>query len=385
MTSESKSKTLSIQDEIIQFTRRKDFKFVRELGAGACGRTVLLYDEIVDEYYVCKKFVPPSEVLRKQLFQNFLRETKILHQVHHDNVVRVFNYYLFPDDFAGYILMEYIEGTDIEDFLKRHPERINELFVQAVAGFRHLESNHVLHRDIRPQNLLVRNDGTLKIIDFGFGKTVHDETDFDKSVSLNWWCELPKEFSQRIYDFGTEVYFVGKLFDRIISENQISQFEYFELMTQMCQYDPAIRPKNFANVEYEAQRGKFFEIGFTENEKTEYREFADALSSHISEIDNQAKYHDDIDKLQTNLENLYRSFMLEETVPDPSTVVRCVLNGSYHYYTRIGLPVAAVGGFLHLLKSNSIEKKRIILLNLCSRLDAISRHESESDDDDLPF
>jgi eukaryotic-like serine/threonine-protein kinase len=76
------------QDDVISFLRKRDYKFVRELGQGACGRTVLLYDDQIDEHFVCKKYVPFSESQREILFSNFVRELKLLHQVHHANVVR---------------------------------------------------------------------------------------------------------------------------------------------------------------------------------------------------------------------------------------------------------------------------------------------------------
>src|SRR5882757_5396115 len=156
----------------IKFVGARDYALVKELGQGATGRTVLLRDDILDELFVCKKYSPLEGLDRRELFENFLREIKLLHQIHHSNVVRIFNYYLYPVELTGFILMEYVDGLDIEDFIKTAPEQINELFMQAVAGFQYLETKKILHRDIRPQNILVRGDGILKIIDLGFGKKV---------------------------------------------------------------------------------------------------------------------------------------------------------------------------------------------------------------------
>ena len=156
-----------MNEEIVKFIRRHDYQLVKELGQGACGKTVLLYDDQIDEQFVCKKFTPCYEERRQELFDNFVRETKILHRVYHENVVRSFNYYLYPEVLTGYILMEFIDGTDIEVFLGTSPELINEVFIQAISGFSYLEANGILHRDIRPLNLMVREDGSLKIIDFG--------------------------------------------------------------------------------------------------------------------------------------------------------------------------------------------------------------------------
>jgi serine/threonine-protein kinase len=373
------------QDEIIKFIRQRDYEFVRELGQGACGRTVLLYDQQIDQHFVCKKFTPYSEQNRKELFSNFVRETKILHQIYHQNVVRVFNYHLYPDQYAGFIIMEFVEGSDIDKYLTKSPELINELFLQTISGFRYLEINNILHRDIRPPNLMVNVDGNVKIIDFGFGKQVRETLDFDKSVSLNWWCELPNEFSDCVYDFKTEVYFVGKLFERIIHDNEIDQFKYKAMLGNMCERDPGARIQGFVDIEKEIQSDRFYVIGFSEEERTRYRNFADCIVEHIIKLANSAKYQDNMEKIQIRLENAYRSFMLEEYVPNSALIIRCIIDGSY-YYKKNDFPVDAVEEFLHLLKSSSLEKKRIIFSNLHTRLDSITRYDPEKADmEDLPF
>jgi serine/threonine protein kinase len=109
------------QDGLVSFLRKRDYKIIRELGQGACGKTVLLYDDEIQEYFVCKKYVPYSETEREALFKNFVVEIKLLHQIHHPNVVRIFNYYLYPQSRAGYILMEFVDGSDIEEFAKKYP------------------------------------------------------------------------------------------------------------------------------------------------------------------------------------------------------------------------------------------------------------------------
>ena len=89
--------------EIINFIRQKDYKFCKKLGQGACGETILIEDEIIDEKFVCKKYVPISESLRDELFKKFIQEIKLLHLIYHPNIVRVFNYYIYDDHKTAYI------------------------------------------------------------------------------------------------------------------------------------------------------------------------------------------------------------------------------------------------------------------------------------------
>ncbi|WP_084320279.1 protein kinase domain-containing protein [Herbaspirillum huttiense] len=223
-------------EKLVEFLRKKDFVLEEELGQGSCGKTVLLFDGTINERFACKKYSPIGH--SAEFFAGFVREIKLLHRINHVNVVRVFNYYLFPEKTTGYILMEYVQGINIEKYLEIHPEEINEIFFQVVAGFSHLEENSILHRDIRPANILVTDNGIVKIIDLGFGKHAIATEDYDKSISLNWWCELPSEFRYSKYDFSTEVYFVGKLFEKIILELGIQQFKHDVLLGRMCITSP---------------------------------------------------------------------------------------------------------------------------------------------------
>ena len=373
-------------ERIVEFVRKKDLVFEEELGHGACGRTVILYDDIIDERFVCKKYAPIYEELKEQLFDNFIREIKLLHLLNHINIVRVFNYYIYPDKYAGYILMEYVKGTDIENYLGKHPEDINELFIQVIDGFTHLEKNNILHRDIRPLNILVNDTGLVKIIDFGFGKQIFTQKDFGKSITLNWWCDPPSEFDDQVYDYTTEVYFVGKLFQKIIVEKSIEQFKYTSLLGRMCVSNPSTRVTFFFLVRKEILSEKFLYIDFNESALNAYREFSGSLFQCISKIEQSAKYVDDLEEIQRGLEDSYKKVMLEEYVPNPPLVIRCFLNGSYYFSNRIMIPVAILKAFVEFFRSCSREKKNIILSNIQTKIDSVSRYDEESViDDDIPF
>lgn len=171
----------------IKFIRQKDFKFLKKIGNGALGKAVLLRDEYLQVNFVCKKYEPEKEDYRELYYRNFLDEIKLLHLLYHKNIVRVFNYYLYPNYFTGYIVMEFIEGLEIDSYLEKYPENINNIFEQVIDGFVYLEEKSILHRDIRPANIMVDNEHNVKIIDFGFGKQQEFIYDEKKSISLNWW------------------------------------------------------------------------------------------------------------------------------------------------------------------------------------------------------
>lgn len=374
-----------MENKIIEFLRKKDFQFKGNLGSGACGKTVLLYDDIIKEQFVCKKYEPFHHQYKKTFFENFKHEIKLLYLINHKNIVRVFNYYIYPEYYTGYILMEFINGEDIESYIIKHPENINEIFLQTVSGFHYLQKRSILHRDIRPLNIMVTDENIVKIIDFGFGKQILEKEGFNKSISLNWWCETPAEFEIGKYDFTTEVYFIGKLFEKIIKEQEIEDFKYKNILNQMCKFSYDERIKSFSDVNKCILSDKFIEIEFSDQEKEEYRSFSRALYNAISEIEHGTKYYEDIEKILQKLEELYKRVMLEEIVPDNSLVISSFVNGGYTYSPREIILVEHIKSFIELLRASSKEKCNIILSNIHTKLDVISRFNQTEPDEDIPF
>lgn len=375
-----------MENEIIKFIRQKDYKLIKEIGQGGFGRTVLLHDEIIDSLFVCKKYSPYYEDLKEEFFKNFIQEIKLLHLVSHANIVRVFSYHLYPEKHTGYILMEYIKGDNIENFLHDHPESINEIFIQVVEGFRYLESVNILHRDIRPQNILVDSNEKAKIIDFGFGKKVFYKKDFNKSISLNWWCDPPNDFNDNVYDHSTEVYFIGKLFEKAILDYDIEVFGYKEILNQMIKMDKKDRFESFNGINRSILNEENITIDFDEPEKETYRWFADNLIKLFAKIETDSQYVTDANRIIENLEKTYKKNLLEESVQNPVELTRCFVSGQYHYMKNKTIFVSCLKKFIELLKNNPKEKQRIIINNLQNRLDSIERYANlPYSNDDIPF
>ncbi len=369
---------------IIKFLRKKDFKFIREIGQGGTGRTVLLEDQIINERFVCKKYSPLYEEYRKEFFNNFKEEIKLLHLLYHKNIVRVFNYYLYPEEYTGYLIMEYVKGTDIASFLKKNPDKLNEIFRQTIDAFVHLEKSRILHRDIRPENILVSEDSVVKVIDFGFGKKIDFQSDYDKSISLNWRYTRPSDFDDETYDFKTEIYFLGRLFEEIILENNFQSFAYRELLKKMCSHTYENRVNSFFELNRMILSEDSSEIQFTPVEKVAYQQFADRLQNIFVRINADSSYVTDISDIISKLQEVYRNSILEDIIQNNNSLANVFIKGNYTYNTTRDFEVEILLNFLNFLKSSSIEKQKTILNNLWQRLDSIHRYDP-MEDDDLPF
>ena len=382
------------ENEIIKFIRERDYIFLEDIGQGACGKTILLKDNIIDENFVCKKYETYNPANQYEYFENFKNEIKLLHLLYHKNIVRVFNYYLYPDKYTGYIIMEYIKGNNISEYINANPEKINDVFRQVLEGFKYLEDNKILHRDIRNNNILINNEGTVKIIDFGFGKKMEYSTDNEKSISLNWIANPPMEFKEGKYDNKTEIYFIGKLFENIILENDIQNFMYNDLLKEMINTDYNARIDSFNFILKQISKIQFenpskienIEEMFTEDEINSYRTLSKALCNSISMIEESTKFIDDTDTILKNINSAITDCILEEYFPSKKVLINCFLDGEYEidreYENK--LKINELKKFRNIFMNSGNEKRKIILRNIQTKLDAIQKYYSPQNNY-LPF
>ncbi len=368
------------QNDPVVFLKAKDFKFIEEIGQGGTGRTILMRDETIDEIFVCKKYSPYNEDDKEIYYNYFKDEIKILYKTNHPNIVRVFNYYLYPEETTGYIIMEHINGENIDDYLNKNPDQLDDIFRQTIEGFKHLEEKEILHRDIRPNNILVAENGIAKIIDFGFGKHVHSDS-VGKSITLNWRYTTPKEFEQEIYNHKTDIYFIGKLFEEIIISIGNVNFKYSDILSKMINPNEQKRINSFFDIHRGMLNEQSPKVNFTLSEKRIYQNFADEFTKIFVDIEASTLYENNINQIIRDLDEINRNSMLENVLQSNVKLARVFIRGEYHYYHRQDIKTEIITAFLDFLKSSSEDKRKIILNNLWIRLDSIKRYVN----DDLPF
>ena len=372
------------QDEIIEFDQPKKYIFKKYIGQGGTGKTILVRDTITNFEFVFKKYSPHDEDKREDYFDRFVEEIKIMYPLFHENIVRIYNYYLYPDKKIGYILMEYIDGSSIDEFLYGQDNNVFEdIFIQLIEGFKYLEQNEILHRDIRNRNILITDDGLLKIIDFGFGKKIDVNSKQKASILLNWpVTDMPNEIYKHIYNHQTEIYFVGTLFNKILRKNNIDNFRYQHIINEMINLDPENRIKSFSSILEKMSKDIFEEYSFTINEKNIYLNFADSLVSHIVKMREEVELIQDSKKIIRSLEEVINECFLEEFLQDNSKLISCFINNPYTYSNHKDIKVEDIKKFYKFFKNLSYPEREIVLKNINSRLKNI---EVEYDDFDVPF
>jgi len=124
--------------DIVTFLKQKDYKMINDnLGGGSFGKTVLLQDPFINELFVAKMYKPMYEEIKERYYANFLEEIKILYKLNHPNIVRIYNYYAYEKECTGYILMEYIDGKNIEEYFIDYMgiwevSSLDQIFIQLI-------------------------------------------------------------------------------------------------------------------------------------------------------------------------------------------------------------------------------------------------------------
>ncbi|MDA2218287.1 protein kinase family protein [Bacillus albus] len=367
---------------VVEFNRIKQFRHIKSLGQGGTGDTHLFKDETTEMLFAFKKYAPKDSDYIDENYERFVDEIKILFTISHPNVVRVYNYYLYPENKLGYLQMEYIDGVSIADFEPFLGKDWQGIFAETISAFEYLESKNILHRDIRPANILIDRHGNVKVIDFGFGKKLVGQDQDGRSVLLNWpVTQLPNETADEgIYSHQSEIYFVGKLFSNIIGED-IVNFKFKYIIDKMIQLNPRERYASFRDISVDISQG-VLAINFTEEEKSLYRNFAEILSKYIVKHTNRYEPVKDPNVIMNRLSTLIRNSSLENYIQDNSQLIRCFVDNDYTYITAINIPLSIIVEFYQLLQRLVSYKQKIVLDNIDVRLSKII---IETDFDDLPF
>ncbi|MEO5333754.1 MAG: bifunctional serine/threonine-protein kinase/formylglycine-generating enzyme family protein [Magnetococcus sp. YQC-5] len=162
------------------------FEILRVLGKGGFGITYLGRDTNQDQLVAIKEYLPtafasrrggndvlPNSPADKKTFDwgldSFLKEAQIVARFRHPSIVRVVSF--FRNANTAYMVMEYVEGQGLDAILKRRkilPEAtIKKILPPLLDGLELLHKSAFIHRDIKPPNILIRNDGSPVILDFG--------------------------------------------------------------------------------------------------------------------------------------------------------------------------------------------------------------------------
>ncbi len=189
------------------------------LGVGGMAVVYRAYDTIDDRTVAIKilkdEFSGNSEFLRR-----FRNESKAIAVLSHPNIVKVYD--VSFGDRMQYIVMEYVDGITLKEYLDQQKEvRWKEAIhftVQILRALQHAHEKGIVHRDIKPQNIMVLQDGTIKVMDFGIARFARSETRTmtDKAIGSVHYI-APEQARGDLTDEKADIYSVGVMLYEMIT------------------------------------------------------------------------------------------------------------------------------------------------------------------------
>lgn len=146
------------------------YKIVKELGRGAMGVVYQAHDPQIDRL-VALKALREDRVTSDEFVKRFLKEAKAVGRLSHPGIVTVYD--IGQDHETIYIAMEYLDGVPLDavmDGQKFTPEEIVDIGVQVAVALDYAHQKGIVHRDIKPPNIICTADGTVKVTDFGIAR-----------------------------------------------------------------------------------------------------------------------------------------------------------------------------------------------------------------------
>jgi serine/threonine protein kinase len=153
------------------------YRLDRRLGAGGMSTVYLGLDQVL-ERQVAVKLLAEHLAEDDGFVARFRREALAAAKLVHPNIVQVYDSGHDPDSNRHFIVMEYVEGQTVAQILRERgrlsAREAVEIVAQACAGLEYAHRHSVIHRDVKPGNLLINADGVVKLADFGIAKAAED-------------------------------------------------------------------------------------------------------------------------------------------------------------------------------------------------------------------
>ncbi len=210
-------------------SKLSDFTIVKKLGEGHFGSVNLVTSKITKKLYAMKE-IKENRYDSEQQILEIQKEIRLLENLHHPHVITYFT--SFRENGNFYIVTEYINGGSFEDLLKKNisqgkfieEKTIWDLLVQSLSGLLYLHENKkIIHRDIKPDNILLDLEGRVKISDFGVSAIKSEEV--EEYVKCHGTVAGPIQFMSPemcfggSYDFKSDIYMLGLTFFFMMSND----------------------------------------------------------------------------------------------------------------------------------------------------------------------
>ena len=234
-----------------------DFEQIKILGRGQFGVVYLMRSKLNNQLYAVKFVEIPRDndiriIIMKNI--NIQKEKIIMENISHPNIVSLYGTFL--DNNYFYYISEFVNGTNLEDYVKNYQKNypnkhipqdlVISIFKQILLGLKYLHGKYILHRDIKPDNILIDINNKVKITDFGVSAVFKEnlgllQCHFTRVGRPDYAC--PEILNNQPYDFKCDIFSLGFTIFFVMNYCLPSK-TLFDPQTEICKRIPLNIPKN---------------------------------------------------------------------------------------------------------------------------------------------
>ena len=218
------------------------YRIEKLIGEGGMGNVYLGIHTHIGRK-VAIKALNPNLAKNPELKERFKNEASTLSQLHHPNIVSLFDY--VETELGIFLIMEYVEGQQMDEYILKvtgpiPEEKVIPLFVQILDGVSYAHHRNVIHRDIKPSNIIITEDGKAKILDFGIAKIMSGASHKLTKTGTKMGTVLfmsPEQVKGGELDKRTDIYSIGiTLFQAITGkspyDDNSSEYEVYKRIVE---------------------------------------------------------------------------------------------------------------------------------------------------------
>ncbi|MFZ3107170.1 MAG: protein kinase, partial [Candidatus Hydromicrobium sp.] len=186
------------------------YRIIKKIASGGMA-DIFLGDDLKLNRKVAVKILSANHASDRNFVARFKSEAQILARLNHPNIVQVYDWGEFNSSY--FICMEYVEGKSLKEIIEKKgplpPETVTDYAIQISSALLMAHKNNLIHRDIKPQNILVTPEGKVKVADFGIAKSL--TVDVTKTLNIIGTAHYisPEQAKGEVLDHRTDIYSLG--------------------------------------------------------------------------------------------------------------------------------------------------------------------------------
>ncbi|MBN1798155.1 MAG: serine/threonine protein kinase [Spirochaetales bacterium] len=283
-----------------------NYKIVSMIGEGGMGKVYKVLDKRKKKIIIMKQLILTQ---REILVKRFKREADLMLSLNHKNIVTVYDY--LKKGSSYFIIMEFVDGIPLEDLIwkkgRLEPVRALLIFNELCKGLKYAHDRQIIHRDIKPNNVLISKTGVVKLLDFGIAKSLREEDEALTRTGVVMGTPAymsPEQLIDTKYvDILTDIYSMGVMFYQMITGEKPYPGEFTAENIRKITLGDYTNPKQL-NPDLPGHCLQIVKMAMhhkKEKRVKDLQELIDYMSRHLSQFKTQKQINNEIKKALADL------------------------------------------------------------------------------------